>query len=173
MPINKNDLLTEFRSKNISDRPTGISVDTIVIHSMYCPNCELPFSPEKCFELLESLNVSAHYLISDAGQILELVSPINKAWHAGQSKMPFLDDTRENVNDFSVGIELIGDEKIGFTSLQYKCLIDLVLIISEEFPIRSIVGHSQISAPRKTDPGEKFDWNLLRSRIPNYRYLTS
>ena len=47
-------------------------------------------------------NVSTHYLISRNGNIFNLLCPKFKAWHAGKSKWK----SYENINDYSIGIEL-------------------------------------------------------------------
>lgn len=47
--------------------------------------------------------VSAHYIISRKGAVIQCVSLTNAAWHAGRSKLP---DGSKNVNQKTIGIEL-------------------------------------------------------------------
>jgi N-acetyl-anhydromuramyl-L-alanine amidase AmpD len=47
--------------------------------------------------------VSAHFVIGRDGRIVQMVDIAKKAWHAGESEF----DGRSDVNDFSVGIELV------------------------------------------------------------------
>ena len=47
--------------------------------------------------------VSCHYLISREGKIFQLVKDDRVAWHAGKSKW----ENFENINDKSIGIELV------------------------------------------------------------------
>jgi AmpD protein len=134
-------------------------IDTIIIHSMHNPNAVNCFSPESCKEILDEFGVSAHYLIDLAGVVWRLVPEEKMAWHAGVSKMPGA-DLRERVNDFSIGIELIGDEETPFTDAQYQTLAVLLRDIASRHPISNILGHTDIAPDRKTDP-----WGLDWERV--------
>lgn len=75
---------------------------------------------------------------------------------------------RSNCNDYSIGIELEGDEVIPFTDEQYESLIPLTRLLREEYPEitqERIVGHCHIAPGRKTDPGDVFDWERLLSNL--------
>jgi AmpD protein len=144
-------------SRYFNQRPAGVGIDTIVIHSMYAPAAPDPFSALTCKETLDTAEVSAHYLIDREGFIYQLVSDEQRAWHAGVSVMPGTADTRSGVNDFSIGIELVGSDTSGFTDLQYQALTELTKDLADRFPIRTVVGHSDIAPDRKTDPWN-FDW---------------
>ncbi|MCI5150640.1 MAG: hypothetical protein D3916_14860, partial [Candidatus Electrothrix sp. MAN1_4] len=85
-----------------------------------------------------------------------------KAWHAGISTMP--EDGREVVNDFSIGIELIGTEETDFTEAQYKALALLTKEILSRHPLQYIYGHCDIAPGRKTDPWG-FDWSRYQRNI--------
>lgn len=141
-------------------------VDTIVIHSMYAPGAPNEFAPEACVAALDQYKVSAHYLVTLTGDIWQLVEETKRAWHAGVSRMPGPSDTRENVNHFSIGIELIGRSENGFSGEQYHALAALCRDIGDRYPITNIVGHDQIAPGRKDDPGGRFDWARLRSLLP-------
>lgn len=144
-------------------RPDGVVIDTIVIHSMYSPNSTDPLSPTQAIDLLNHHKVAAHYLIDRLGNQWCLVPENLRAWHAGESTMPFEHDQRGNVNDFSIGIELIGRPDQTFTKAQYTALRSLCFELMMRYPIRAIVGHDQIAPGRKTDPGKFFDWSELKS----------
>lgn len=143
------------------------SIDTIVIHSMYNPKSETPFTAESCKAILDEYKVSAHYLIDRDGTAWQLIPENRMAWHAGKSRMPE-PDKREKVNFFSIGIELISNESYGFTDAQYTALVPLIRDIMERCPIRNILGHEDITAGvrenPKTDPWN-FDWDRFRSGI--------
>ncbi|MGE5708477.1 MAG: N-acetylmuramoyl-L-alanine amidase, partial [Bacteroidota bacterium] len=68
--------------------------------------------------------VSAHYTIGKDGAIVQSVKDGKRAWHAGESSF----QGRGDVNDFSLGIELVNDGNGSdpFTDAQYNALIDLV-----------------------------------------------
>jgi N-acetyl-anhydromuramyl-L-alanine amidase AmpD len=81
----------------------------------------------------------------------------NIAWHAGVSETP---DGRKNVNDFSIGIEVINSKTEGPSEAQYKNLKKLISYIKDSYNIKYILGHSDIAPERKDDPW-KFDWKKI------------
>lgn len=105
--------------------------------------------------------VSAHFLIRRDGALLQFVSCLERAWHAGASNW----QGRERCNDFSVGIELEGSDFEAFEPAQYQTLKKLISSISNVYPIQAIVGHSDIAPGRKTDPGPFFNWQTIASDI--------
>jgi len=157
----------ERPSPHFDERPKGTKIDTVVIHCMYLPKAPQPLDAESCVQALRKERVSAHYLISRRGKIIQLVTPEKRAWHAGVSKMPFSNDTRENVNHFSIGIELVGMPTGLFTTLQYQSLTGLLRALCKAYPVRAIVGHDAIAPGRKVDPGEALDWALVRRQLGN------
>lgn len=132
------------------------SIDTVVLHSSYNPNGDA-YSVAELVKIYESYGVSAHYLIDRAGKIYRLVEDKNIAYHAGVSKMP---DGRKDVNDFSIGIEIMNKEDTKFTSAQYTAVNTLIAFLKREHNIKYIVGHNNIAPERKTDPWN-FDWKQL------------
>ena len=103
------------------------------------------------------MKVSSHLLINRDGSLIQFV-PFNKcAWHAGQSSF----EGREDCNKFSIGIELEGSVKESFTDQQYNILNDIICLLKREYPVKNIVGHSEISAGRKKDPGPYFNWKRV------------
>lgn len=138
--------------------PSPRHIDTIVLHSSYNALEGDSFSVEKVIQEYEHDGVGAHYLIDRSGKVYRLVRESDTAYHAGVSKMP---DGRKNVNDFSIGIEMIATEESGFTESQYKSVRALIADIKSRYEIDSVVGHSDIAPSRKTDPW-KFDWNKLK-----------
>ncbi len=102
--------------------------------------------------------VSSHFLIRRDGELLQFVSCLQRAWHAGVSNWL----GRERCNDFSVGIELEGSDFEAFELAQYKSLQLLINILKQTYPIQTIVGHSEIAPGRKTDPGPYFDWSIIK-----------
>ncbi len=104
--------------------------------------------------------VSSHFLIRRHGELLQFVSCLDRAWHAGISNWK----GRERCNDFSVGIELEGSDFDPFESAQYQTLKLLIASLKQCYPIQAIVGHSDIAPERKTDPGPYFDWGGIESK---------
>lgn len=107
--------------------------------------------------------VSAHYFISEAGEVVRLVPEGRRAWHAGISYWRGIRD----VNSASVGIELDHPgHAFGyrpFTDAQFEALVPLLarIVKTYDIPRANVVGHSDIAPSRKTDPGELFPWDRL------------
>ncbi len=132
-------------------------IDTIIIHTSYDAIGAAPYSVEGLIKEYKSYQVAPHYLIDRNGVIYELVEEKNIAYHAGKSQMP---DGRQDVNDFSIGIELM-NTKIGqITAEQYQALNDLIKDIKSRHEIKYVLGHNQIASDRKDDP-----WNLDWSKV--------
>ena len=103
-------------------------------------------------------------MIERSGCLKQYVSTEKKAWHAGVSSYK----GKENCNDFSIGIELEGTENTEYEKVQYNILVELINILLKKYPNISkdrIVGHSEIAPRRKKDPGIKFDWKFIKSKI--------
>jgi len=107
--------------------------------------------------------VSCHYFIKNNGEIIKLVPDLYIAWHAGKSSWK----NHKSLNQNSIGIEITnpghdhGYKK--FTQKQIASLIRLSKFLIKKYKINSknILGHSDIAALRKKDPGEKFPWEYL------------
>ena len=104
--------------------------------------------------------VSSHFLIRRNGELVQFVSCLQRAWHAGVSNWL----GRERCNDFSVGIELEGSDFEAFEPAQYESLQQLLTLLKQTYPIQHIVGHSDIAPGRKTDPGPYFDWSTIQQK---------
>jgi N-acetyl-anhydromuramyl-L-alanine amidase AmpD len=134
-------------------------IDTIVIHSSYDALGTDPFSVEGVLYEYKLYKVSPHYLIDRKGNVYQLVENKDIAYHAGESIM---EDKRTNVNDFSIGIELINTKTIPPNEEQYNALFELIEHLSSEYDINYVLGHHHIAPQRKTDPW-LFDWEKLNS----------
>lgn len=152
-------------------------MDLIVIHAISLPPGEyggdwieafftnrLDPHAHPYFEQIEDLRVSTHLLVRRNGEVVQFVAFGDRAWHAGVSCY----GTRENCNDFSVGIELEGSDDTPYSDEQYRSLSDVIHTLMATYPTltsESIVGHCDIAPERKTDPGPFFDWERLRSGL--------
>ncbi len=107
--------------------------------------------------------VSAHYLISEEGEVIQLVSEAKRAWHAGTSYWRGIKD----VNSASIGIELDHPGHAGgyraFADAQIEALVPLMarIVKNHDIPRANVVGHSDIAPMRKIDPGELFPWERI------------
>jgi AmpD protein len=158
-------------SPNRDARPPGSAVELLVVHCISLPPGRLDAGPvERLFTnaldaaehpsyaALRGLRVSAHFLVTRDGGLVQFVSCADRAWHAGVSEW----NGRRDCNDFSIGVELVGSEFEPFTGNQYATLADLQRLLYRAYPIRATCAHSRIAPGRKFDPGPLFDW----SRIP-------
>lgn len=110
-----------------------------------------------------AIEVSAHYCITEEGEVIRLVDEDKRAWHAGRSYWREITD----VNSASIGIELdhpghaLGYR--GFADAQMEALIPLLgrITRTHDIPRANVVAHSDIAPARKTDPGELFPWDRL------------
>ena len=107
--------------------------------------------------------VSAHYFISEAGEVVRLVDEGRRAWHAGASYWR----GHKDVNSASVGIELDHPGHANgyrpFAEAQIDALLPLVadIVRRHDVPRANVVGHSDVAPARKIDPGELFPWHRL------------
>lgn len=157
-------------SPNFDVRPTGAAVELVVLHHISLPAGQ--FDGEAVVDFFENrldieqypqlaeladVEVSAHFFVRRGGAVLQFVSGDDRAWHAGVSMWR----GRGVCNDFSIGIEIEGDDKTPFTDEQYSALNALLASIKNEYPIKAVTTHSEIAPGRKIDPGPTFDWSRL------------
>ncbi len=153
--------------------------EELVHHTRLSPNCNdrklpvtmvvLHYTEMKPVETaLERLcdpdaQVSAHYLISEEGEVTLLVPEEKRAWHAGVSHWRGITD----VNSASIGIELDhpghGLGYRPFEDAQIEALVPLLSAILKDYaiPRANVVAHSDVAPARKLDPGELFPWERL------------
>jgi AmpD protein len=167
----------QVASPNYDARPPGIEADLIVVHGISLPPGEfggpwierlftntLPLDLHPYFAEVGGLRVSSHLLVARDGSLTQFVKFTDRAWHAGQSSY----NGRSACNDFSIGVELEGVDTLDYEAAQYGALADIVAALCEAYPRLSaerVVGHSDISPGRKTDPGPAFDWERARRGI--------
>jgi AmpD protein len=121
---------------------------------------QLDWDAHPYYQGIRGIKVSAHFFIRRDGSLIQFVPCTQRAWHAGVSSWQGC----ERCNDFSIGIELEGTDELPFTDAQYATLIPLVRQLKQTYPIRDVVGHSDIAPGRKTDPGPCFDWPRLHEQ---------
>ncbi|HEY1991463.1 MAG TPA: 1,6-anhydro-N-acetylmuramyl-L-alanine amidase AmpD [Gammaproteobacteria bacterium] len=161
-------------SPHHDERPPGTAVDLLVIHGISLPPGEFggpwieqlfmgTLSPDAhpFFKGIAGLRVASHLLIRRDGSLVQFVPFHRRAWHAGASSF----QGREACNDFSIGIEIEGDDATPYEAAQYPVLASVTGALLRAYPditTARIVGHSDIAPGRKTDPGPAFDWARYR-----------
>jgi AmpD protein len=160
-------------SPNQDARPGGAAPELLVVHGISLPPGEfggreieqlftntLDWDAHPYFAEIRGLKVSTHLLICRDGELVQFVPFNRRAWHAGESSFRGHSDC----NDFSIGIELEGDDALPYADEQYDTLIaasDALLAAYPGLTAREVVAHSDIAPGRKTDPGPAFDWLRL------------
>jgi len=127
----------------------GAAPTSVVLHTTNNRRKGTPFDAEARF-LLNSPDVSAHYLIGKDGRIVQFLDPrAYQAWHAGAAWDPFR-------NARSIGIELhvsVGEAPM---DAQLAAAAALVRQLAAQFgiPAERIETHRAVALPpgRKTDP---------------------
>ncbi len=106
-----------------------------------------------------AFEVSAHWLVSEAGMAEALVPEAARAWHAGAGAWAGVTD----VNSASIGIELANTGRQPFAEPQMAALEALLAGIMQRWaiPPHRVIAHSDMAPSRKGDPGAKFDWRRL------------
>ena len=161
---------TRIVSPNRDVRPAGTPPTLVVIHGISLPpytfggdgvvrlfTNTLDAAVHPFYATVAQLRVSAHFFIRRDGALLQFVSCLDRAWHAGVSSWR----GRERCNDFSIGIELEGADDVPYTTRQYAKLALLLRALKRRYPLEAAVGHSDVAPGRKTDPGSAFDWDRL------------
>ena len=146
----------EVLSPNHGARTLPISM--VVLHYT-----EMPLDAALARMCDPEAQVSAHYCITEAGEVIRLVPEDRRAWHAGASYWRGIPD----VNSASIGIELDHPgHALGyraFAEAQIDALIPLLarIVKTYDIPRANVVGHSDVAPMRKVDPGELFPWERL------------
>ena len=164
-------------SPNQDGRPKWYDISLLVIHAISLPPGEfgagdierlftnsLDCGAHPSYSSLEGIHVSSHALIDREGMITQFVPFDKRAWHAGESSF----QGQSECNNFAIGVELEGTEKIPFTERQYSALVAVAHILMVHYPRiqpHRIVGHNEIAPERKWDPGPQFDWPLFMDKL--------
>ena len=160
-------------SPNRDARPEDTPVDLIILHGISLPPGQfgggeiealflnqLDWDAHPYFGEIRGMVVSAHLLIRRDGELVQFVPLTERAWHAGVSDFR----GRSRCNDYSIGIELEGEDETAYDDRQYKVLPRVLQALIQAFPnisAREIAGHCDVAPGRKVDPGPAFDWLRL------------
>ena len=115
--------------------------------------------------------VSAHYIVGQDGEVVQMVLHKNIAWHAGHANLG------------SVGIEHVANTRgLLPTEAEYKASAALVLWLCEKFQIpvdrEHIIGHCEVdkSTSHKGCPNSVWSWDSYMARLghqPSEDFLAS
>lgn len=158
--------IKQQKSPNFNERGDGVVPGMLVLHYTGMKTAD-----EAVARLCDAeAEVSAHYVVSENGNTLQLVDENKRAWHAGVAHWGGTDD----VNSHSIGVEIVnpGHEfplpgALGklqpFPEMQISQVSALCKIIIDRWGIRAdkVLAHSDIAPGRKVDPGHLFPWEAL------------
>jgi AmpD protein len=170
-----------IESPNYDARPDKSNIKLIVIHGISLPPAEfgggyiqdlfcnqLDPNVHEYFASICHLKVSSHCLIERDGNLIQFVSFLERAWHAGVSNW----QGEPECNNYSIGIELEGTDDLSYTDNQYQQLDRLIQCLRHQYSmigVDALCGHNDIAPGRKTDPGGAFDWPRLQRRLDQGR----
>ena len=168
-------------SPNFRPRKAPEQVRCVVVHGTWMNDDEAALA-----RLTDpAAEVSCHYYIARDGALTQLVREADVAWHAGQSQWDDPELGRlEGLNAWSLGIEIgnagpfakrapsVVEERDvtdwasaePYTAAQYATLRALLADVQMRYPVlipARVLGHSQVSPGRKSDPGAHFDWSRV------------
>lgn len=146
-------------SPNHGERRNGLRPELLLLHYTGMQSArdalERLCSPEA--------EVSAHYLIDEQGDIVQMVPEQRRAWHAGGE--PWAGEY--DVNSRSIGIEIANPgHDYGYPDFPPQQIASVVALCRDILSRHSVspervLAHSDIAPMRKQDPGEKFPWKVL------------
>ncbi len=137
---------------------------------------------------------SANYVVDRDGTIYQFVDPDDAAWTHGdvsnpRTDLPWLTNTlttmtkygdfRGNLNTYAIGIEIVNSGNAidpnyeDYTPEQMAAVAQLTAYLVDRYGMTpgtdNLIGHEDVS-DHKSDPGPKFDWNLIyhAAGVPGY-----
>ncbi len=142
-------------SPNFGPRKDGGRPELIVLH--YTGMASAAAALDRLCD--PAAEVSAHYLLDEAGHCYALVEEEMRAWHAGAGAWRGAGD----VNSRSLGIELVNTSQHPFPEPQMAALEALLAELRARWaiPPEGVIAHSDLAPERKRDPGPRFDWRRL------------
>jgi N-acetylmuramoyl-L-alanine amidase len=111
--------------------------------------------------ILARTGVSAHYVVSRDGKVVQMVNDYLRSQHAGLGKWG--NDT--DLNSSSIGIELDNNGSEAYSEAQLNSLLGLLATLKKKYniPTANFIGHADLAPKRKPDPNN-FPWKVLADR---------
>ena len=135
------DFSNRYRSPRNAERRVRNSTELIVLHTTEAP---AKSSLNKLCERGE-----AHYCVTEVGTVYRIIDRDRVAFHAGRSMW----NGKEDVDEFSVGIECVGYHDKAMGMVQIRAIRDLVRELQKMYkiPDERVVCHSHVAygAPNK------------------------
>jgi len=114
----------------------------------------------KTFTLART-QVSAHYVVSRDGKVVQMLNDYLRSNHAGVGRWG--NDT--DLNSSSIGVELDNNGNEPYSDAQIKSLCALLGTLKKKYniPTANFIGHSDIAPKRKIDPN-RFPWSVIAKK---------
>ena len=114
----------------------------------------------KTFTLTRT-QVSAHYVVSRDGRVVQMLNDYLRANHAGIGRWG--NDT--DLNSSSIGIEMDNNGSEPYSDAQINSLCALLGTLKKRYniPTHNFIGHADIAPTRKPDPSN-FPWKVLAKK---------
>lgn len=107
-------------------------------------------------------SASTHYMIDHDGRVIKLVDEKRIAWHGNNPKgtQKWMND--EDINAYSIGIDLV-PVNYSYSTEQYASLNALLSLICSNYsiPRESIIAHGDVDPSSRYDPDACFKWSEL------------
>jgi hypothetical protein len=137
-------LFGRYWSPRNNERPQRARTDYIVLHTTEGPR---DGSLRKISD-----NGEANYLVDDAGRLYRIIDRNRVAFHAGRSMW----NGKTDLDNYSVGIEVVGYHNAALTSAQYRTLKNLLTELQRAYgiPDERVLTHSMVAygAPNRWIP---------------------
>jgi len=162
--------LTKNRARS-RKRDVFESIDTIVIHAT------AGFATEHAVDTWKERKASAHWIIPDENEaehghfIWATVAEAKAAYHVGNVDYEPILGKGPNVNDRSLGVELVNTQNVEYyrdpySLWQIDMLARIVLYAWAKYPnLKHVISHASLDPSRRTDPGENFPWEVFKDKV--------
>lgn len=132
----------------------GKAINHVVIHTT---DARTISSTLDWFGRHPDCRVSAHYVIGEQGEVVQMVSEYDTAYHAGNF----------NMNLTSIGIEHVGLSGGYYEPEQLEKSAKLVAYIcrGHKIPIQNIIRHSEVPGSTHACPGPSFPFRKYKLMV--------
>ncbi|MCR5839341.1 MAG: N-acetylmuramoyl-L-alanine amidase [Kiritimatiellae bacterium] len=129
------DFSNRYRSPRNPERKLRKSTELIVLHTTEAP-------ARSSLNKLKDRG-EAHYCVTEEGTVYRIVDRDRVAFHAGRSMW----NGKEDVDDFSIGIECVGYHDQAMGLIQLRAIRDLVALLQKMYniPDERVVCHSHVA----------------------------
>ncbi len=124
-----------YSSPRNKERAVRKSTNYIILHTTEAPALS---SLRKL-----SRNGEAHYCVDRDGKVYRIISRSRVAYHCGTSMWRGV----RNIDNTSIGIEVVGYHDKALTMAQYKALRELVLVLQKIYSVKdaNVMAHAQVA----------------------------